>query len=230
MALAVVLFSCDKQALTDSTSLLDINVKVKTATYDTTVFSYTYDAQGRQLTCDNSDGLKRKYDYPIGSIKESVYKNGTLEYFYKNDLNADGLCIKETKSNEPAYEQQYEYNPDKMMSKIITKKNGAAIQQIDFFYSNGNCDSIRLISNGQYSLTIVKEYYTDKPNVFSNEIFGNNHYGKSSRNMLRSETYIYPGSSGSCTNFSYEYDSQGRVAKEISSKANLTSISAYTYY
>ena len=228
--LAIVLSACNKEVSDTPAIQLEETLKVKTATYGNTVFTYTYDAQGRQLTCDNSDGVKRKYDYPIGSIKESIYKNGVFEYFYKNDLNAEGLCIRETKSNVPSYEQLYEYNPDKTLSKVISKNNGSIVQEMIFFYSNENCDSIRFITNGQHILTIVKEYYLDKSNVFGNEIFGNTHYGRSARNMLKSETHIYPGSSGSCTNFSYEYDSQGRVAKEISSKANLTSIGVYTYY
>ena len=84
--LLISLSACHKEVLDEPAIQLEETSKVKTATYSNTVFAYTYDAQGRQLTCDNSDGVRRKYDYPIGSIKESVYKNGMLQYFYKNDL------------------------------------------------------------------------------------------------------------------------------------------------
>ena len=102
---------------------------------------------------------------------------------------------------------------------------------MNFFYNNENCDSIRFMANGQHILTIVKEYYLDKPNALKDEAFGNPHYGKSSRNMIKTETYINPGNSPEpCTNFNYEYDSMGRVSKEITSKGNNISIGLYTYY
>ena len=228
---AVCLSACAKETIDSSAVQSGESSRVKTATYDSTVFSYTYDASGRQLSCDNSDGIKRTYLYAIGSIKESIYKNGVFGYFYKNDLNADSLCVRETKSNDPTYEQLYQYNPDRTLAKVITKKSGTVIQLMDFFYNNGNCDSIRFNSNGQWVMTVAKTYYTDQPNVFGNEIFGNEYFGRSSKNMLRSETTIYPGvSSDPCMNFSYEYDAMGRIIKETSSKGNTVSIGLYTYY
>lgn len=228
---AVVLSACNKEASENLSVLQESASRVKTATYGATVFSYTYDGRGRQLTCDNSNGVKRTYLYSIGNIKESVYTNGAFEYFYKNDLNADSLCVRETKSNEPSYEQFYEYNPDRTLAKIITKKSGTTIQLIDFFYSNGNCDSARFIQNGQCSMTIIKTYYTDQLNVFGNEIFGNEYYGKGNKNMLKSETTTYPGGlPDACTNFIYEYDGAGRVVKEIFSKGNNSNNGLYTYY
>ena len=231
LILVTIFSGCDKSNLDAPAMRLEESLKVKTATYGSTVFNYTYDTQGRQLSCDNSDGVKRKYDYAIGSIKESIYINRTFEYFYKNDLNADGLCVKETKSNAPGYEQLYEYNPDMTLSRVITKNNGSITQRMDFFYSNENCDSIRFITNGAHTLTIVKEYYPDKPNVLNNEVFGNPHYGRSSRNMIKTETYINAGgSTGSCTNFLYDYDSMGRVSKETAQKGNTTAVGLFTYY
>ena len=229
--LLISLSACHQEVLEAPAIQLEETSKVKTATYGNTVFAYTYDAQGRQLTCDNSDGIKRKYDYPIGSIKESIYKNGMLQYFYKNDLNTEGLCFREIKSDAPWYEQLYEYNSDRTLHKVITKNNGSIIQVMNFFYNNENCDSIRFMANGQHILTIVKEYYLDKPNALKDEAFGNPHYGKSSRNMIKTETYINPGNSPEpCTNFNYEYDSMRRVSKEITSKGNNISIGLYTYY
>lgn len=227
----ISLSACHKEVLDAPEMQLEETSKVKTATYGNTVFTYTYDAQGRQLTCDNSDGIKRKYDYPIGSIKESVYKNGMLQYFYKNDLNTEGLCFREIKSDAPGYEQLYEYNLDRTLNKVITKNNGSIIQVMNFFYNNQNCDSIRFLANGQHILTIVKDYYLDKPNALKNEVFGNPYYGKSSRNMIKTETYIDAGSlPDPCINFNYEFDVIGRVSKEITSKGNNTSIGLYTYY
>ena len=231
LGFAAVLSSCAKEDIDDLPDSLNENSKVRTATYGTTTLTYTYDAIGRQVTCDNSDGIKKVYAYSIGNIRESVYKNGQFEYFYKHDLNTDSLCIKEIKSNDNSYEQLYQYNPDRRMVKTITKKNGTAIQVMDFFYSNGNCDSIRFFNNNQWVLTILKTYYTDRINVFDPEVFGNKYFGKGNRNMLRSETFSYPG----CTpehpsNFNYEYDSMGRVIKETSAKENYTSTGLYTYY
>jgi hypothetical protein len=228
---SAVLSACNKEASEYLSLRQESTSRIKTATYGSTVFSYAYDTRGRQLTCDNSDGIKRTYTYSIGSIKESVYTNGILEYFYKNDLNADSLCVRETKSNDPSYEQLYEYNPDRTMAKIITKKSGITVQLINFFYSNGNCDSSRFDQNGQWNMTIIKTYYTDRLNVFGNEVFGNEYYGKGNTNMLRSETVMYPGGSPDpCTNFTYEYDGLGRVTKETACKGNNINSGIYTYY
>jgi|KBSSwiS6_1023812.scaffolds.fasta_scaffold01422_3 hypothetical protein len=228
---AAVFSACNKEASEYLSLRMESASRVKTATYGSTVFNYTYDARGRQLTCDNSDGIKRTYAYSIGSIKESVYTNTVFEYFYKNDLNADSLCVRETKSNDPSYEQLYEYNSDRTMAKIITKKSGITVQSINFFYSNGNCDSARFNQNGQWNMTIIKTYYTDQLNVFGNEVFGNEYYGKGNTNMLRSETVVYAGgSSDPGTNFTYGYDGSGRVIKEIACKGNNINNGLYTYY
>ena len=58
--LLIGLSACHKEDLEAPAIQLEETSKVKTATYGNTVFAYTYDAQGRQLTCDNSDGIKRK--------------------------------------------------------------------------------------------------------------------------------------------------------------------------
>jgi len=228
---SVIFSACGKEIINSPSIQSEEIPKVKTASYGPTVSTYTYDGRGRQLTCDNNDGIKRVYAYSIGNFKESIYRNGVLEYFYKNDLSVDSLCIREIKSNDPSYEQLYQYNPDRTIAKVTTKRSGVTTQLMDFFYSNGNCDSIKFTNSGQWMLTVVKTYYNDRPNVFGPEIFGNEYYGKGSINLLKTETFIYAGCSPEPPlNYSYEYNSSGRVIKETSVKANAVSTGLYTYY
>ena len=88
-----------------------------------------------------------------------------------------------------------------------------------------------ITANGQWMQTIIKTYYTDRSNVLSPEIFGNEYYGKGSMNLLKSETFVYAGCSPEpSTNYSYEYNVLGRVVKEVVTKGNYITIGLYTYY
>ncbi|HWR33435.1 MAG TPA: hypothetical protein VN451_07920, partial [Chitinophagaceae bacterium] len=206
--------------------------KIKTRAVGVNIINYTYDALGRIVAQVNSNGSKQEFEYLTGVVNKKFYNtSGVFQYGYKFELNAEGLCIRTTMSNSPNYELLHLFNPDKTVAKEISHINGNNSGR-DYFYSNGNLDSIRFTgNNGNWQLTISKTYYTDKPNVLSVENYGELFYGKDNKNMIKSEVYKYPdGSTTSESGYSYEYDAQGRVIKQTSTAGNNIEIQLYTYY
>ena len=206
--------------------------KIKTIASGANITNYTYDGQGRETKEVNSDGSRVEYEYLSGAVIEKIFNSaGVFDYNYKFELNADGLYARTTVSNNPNYEILRLYNPDKTLAKEIDHINGNN-SGIDYFYSNGNLDSMRFTgNNGDWQSTIVKTYYTNQPNVIPYESLGKTFYGKNNKNMEKSEVYKFPdGSSASQTDFSYEYDAQGRLIKQTSIFGNNIDISLYTYY
>jgi YD repeat-containing protein len=206
--------------------------KIKTEAYGAIITTHTYDAQGRVVKEERSNGSKTEYEYLPGIVNEKSYDNaGVLLNTYTNEINTDGLRTRTTRSNNPGYEELCLYNPDKTLAKTISK-NGGNNQALDFFYGNGNVDSIRFTTNGAWGLTVIYTHYTDKPNMLAYENYGYNLlYGKDDKNMLKSVIYKYPdGTTNTPSNYSYEYDAQGRVIKRTSTRGNDIEISLYTYY
>ena len=202
--------------------------KVKTAAYGSNVATYTYDDQGRQLKVVLSDGGRAEYEYLPGVINRKFYgPSSTYLYTMKFELNSDGLCIRETVSSDPVYESLLKYNTDKSIAQNIVH-NSLQTTQMDYFYSNGKCDSVRSTSAGKWLSTAIETYYTNKPNVLSGINTGESFLGKPDAYMLKSQLQL-PGNT--LLEFSYEYDAQGRVTKRSTAAAGgYTTDGFYTYY
>lgn len=209
------------------------NARIKTRAGGSGVTTYSYNAQGRTVKEESLNGSKTEYEYPAGIVNEKYYDNGgVLQSAYINELNPDGTRFRVTQPGNPIYEELCFFNADKTLAKSITKVSANSTQVIDYFYSNGNCDSTRFSNNGNWNLTVKYTYYTDKLNGLSYDNFGYGIlYGKDSKNLTKSEVYTYPdGSTNTPSNYSYEFDAQGRVSKETSTKGNNIGITIYTYY
>ena len=206
------------------------SAKVKTRS-STGVTTYTYDANGRQLKSIQINGSGYEYEYLPGIINvKSLGAGGVYQYTDIYEMNTEGLCTRMTNSNNPAAEDLFLYNADKTLAKQIMHSNGNTIV-IDYFYSNGNCDSTRYINNGNWQNTRFYTFYTDKSNVLSYVNTGEDFFGKVNKNLQKSEVYKYPnGTSGTTANNSYEYDALGRVTKKTTTFGNNIDISLYTYY
>lgn len=205
--------------------------KIKTAISENQVTSYTYDGQGRQLTTIFSDGSHADYEYTADLAKRKIYDAAnTYLYTITYELNADGYCSRETSSNN-ADEWLYEYNSDKTLKKRTCNSN-TGVTTFDYFYSAGNCDSIRLSGfDGNWQSTIIKTYDTGKPNLYSNENTGDNFWGKPDKNLLKSSTSKLAGGSLATTgNYAYEYDAQGNISKMTITTGNNVEEGIFTYY
>jgi hypothetical protein len=231
-SVAVLLTSCSKNNADAPVPAADNSIaKVKTWTSSYTS-TYFYDAQGRLAKYENSNGSRVEQEYQPGIVIRKVYSNaGVFQYSYKNELNADGYLGRTTMSSNPNYEILYVYNPDKTLAKQISTISGSH-QVIDYFYSNGNCDSMRFTgNNGNWSSTIAKTYYADKANVLTDANTGDNYYYKANKNMLKTELYKYPdGSTNELATYVYEYDAKGRVVKQTRTQDGNINIDLLTYY
>ncbi len=207
--------------------------KIKTWTSGANVSTYNYDAQGRITSSINSNGSGYEYQYSNGTVLEKAFSAGhVLNKTYTLELNTDGNVIRRTDNNNPVLEELYIYNADKTLAKHIGHYAGGNTQVIDYFYKNGNCDSLRFTgNNGNWSLTIQKTYYTDKTNGISSENRGEFFWGKSSSNLLKSEVYKYPdGTTNTPGSYTYEFDANGRVVKITGTQGNNIDIEFITYY
>ena len=233
IVLAAVIFTACKKTKDDATipSLPPTIAKIKTYTAGANINTYTYDAQGRVLQISRNNGSKDEYEYTPGLVTRKIYNSaGIYQYSYLEELNIDGFTKRTTRSDLPGSEELYVYNTDKTMAKQIIMSNGNSTV-FDYFWSNGNLDSTRIINgNGVLSYTQVSTFYTDKLNVLSDAAFGEQLWGKNSKNLQKSSMNRFPGGNTTTPgNFDYEYDAQGRVTKKISTSGNNIYITLYTY-
>lgn len=94
-------------------------------------------------------------------------------------------------------------------SKNVTRKSGNG-----FSYGNGT-----------FNTNTIYTYYTDKLNSIGNKNFGKAYLGKSSDNLVASETQ-----NNITTNYSYKFDSQQRVIQKTTKLENVETQTYYTYY
>jgi YD repeat-containing protein len=224
--------ACKKSSVDAPVTPVSNETKVKTSTSGTTISTFYYDSKGRQLKIENSNGSKEEYEYLPGIINRKSYStSGVFVFAYKYELNADGLVYRSTISNNPSYEELRQYNADKTLAKYLFKANGLT-NSADYFYSNGNCDSVRFIGNdGKWSSTNIHTFYTDKINVLTDAITGEDFNGKDDKNMLKSDIYRYPdGTTNDMATYTYAYDAQGRVIKSTRTQGNDISINLISYY
>lgn len=230
-ALSAVIFSCKKSG--NDITLPGNNTttsKIKTWASNSGITTFTYDAQGRCTEENYSNGGKTTYEYQPGLVTEKKYNAAnvnTSTFIY--ELNTEGLTIKETRQQNPSFSESTIYNSDKQVLKHITLINGNT-QVSDYFYSGGNCDSVRFTSNGNWSSTVIKTFYTDKPNSLNNDAEGVSFFGKSDKNLLKTEQYTYPdGTKVDISYFTYEFDSKGRAVKQTRTQGGNINIEYITY-
>lgn len=228
---AVVVTGCKKDNnLSTPVSPAANDSRVKTYTGND-IATYLYDANGRVVKVEYQSGSKSTWEYGSGVIKKHDYTtNGTLNYTYTFELNDNSKVQKTTISNNPGYLLLTQYYPDGTPSKEIFTINGTTTIQ-DFFYSNGNCDSIRHSDASGWKFTRYFNYYIDKKNVLDYSIWGLDYLAVKSKNLLKTESGIYSnGDAQEPIDFFYEFDNAGRVVKQTSKQGANQNISLYTYY
>lgn len=206
--------------------------RIKTYTSDNGSTNYTYDSKGRLISKVYSDGAKREFDYtnPNKIIDNYYFANGNLESTGEYDLNAAGLVIKKVYSDGPANLYTTNYDANKNIIKEVNTVNGN-VSVLDYFYTNGNLDSLRYKWNGSYHYTIIYSYYTDKADVLNNDAWGQGYEGYYGKYLVKKEETRYAdGSPSSTWEMTYEFDAKGRASKRTAKKGQTINISYYTYY
>ncbi len=227
----VLLFSCKKENISNPAANGMNGSRIKTWVTASSVSNYTYDASGNLTALTYSDGSKKTYDYQPGKITEKIFDAGginTQAYVY--ELNADGLVSKETSPQIPGFDIVTIYNSERQIVKTVAHANGL-IQSADYFYSNGNCDSVRFSTGNTWNSSVIRSYYPDKLNSLDYDSQGTSFYGKGNKNLEKTEQYFFSdGSKGDLVTYSYELDAKGRAVKQTTSSGANLEIGLISYF
>jgi hypothetical protein len=227
----VVFAACSKSKNDNIQPVPPAAAKVKTENTGVNTKTYTYDAQGRQVKSESFSGSRWEYEYSPGNVTYKWFNNaGEHKNTYVEELNEQGFSKRTINVNSPALEDQYIYNADNSLAKMITKSNNMITGIFDSFWSNGNLDSVRILNgNGVWNYTTVNTYYNDKKNVLGDDAFGLALWGKNSKNLIKTSVIKFSdGTASTLVSYTYEFDAQGRVTKRTET-GNNTWVTHFTY-
>lgn len=212
--------------------------KIKTITQAANTFTYSYDDKGRVSKVVSSSLGTTEYHYSNDSIYVSTF-NGAGQVISTEilKLNVDGLVTHQTNPPLNNIDQSYGFSAAKQLTKTHLTLSSAGQPDFgidyNFFYSNNNNDSIRIIfSSGSTPTDTIdfhNEYFTDRINTIGNENSGLLHLGKSSQNLIRTSREVEAGIV-TISNYSYSYDSQNRVTEQIETSGSNSTVRRFTYY
>jgi hypothetical protein len=123
-------------------------VRIKTNAGGSGVTDYTYEDKGRIITSKYNGGSNYEYSYQPGIVSiKRLTSGGALIQTDTYELNGDGYCAKIIPGSNPTQEELFFYNADKTLAKQ-TYMSGGIPHSFDYFFSNGNLDSVRHVKNG----------------------------------------------------------------------------------
>lgn len=202
---------------------------IKTVTVGTETTTYTYDDQRRVINSAYSDGSAKR-EYLDGLVIQRIYKeNGSLDYFNSMEINEERLMVNRTVSNNPSYLETYEYDIARRLIKTISI-NGTNVFSGNYFYTEGNLDSVVYIRNNELQYTYKYTYLT-KPNTLNNQAYGTAYNGVDNKNLVKNWTCINAeGKIFRQFSYTYTYDHKGRVADMTQVTHDDVDTYSYTYY
>lgn len=240
LCISLLLFSCKKE----KDAVISYLVKTKTSTQTNNTETYFYDSENRVIKITNSNfATFTTFEYINDSVfqyqhKDAVSSNLQTKYqFNSNKLQTEKLQLSPwTLTNE---EERFSYDANNFLKTY--HYNVVDYGTNDTLWNNGtnftqkNTTSFSLI--GDYSSSTAYTYYTNE-NTIGNENFGKPFLGKSSTNILKSETqttrnlYLNPVTTITSTvTYTYEFDNFGRVATQYATTDASTSFkNSFTYY
>lgn len=183
-------------------------------------YTYTYRGDGKLLKMYGSDGYKSEYTYAKGvvTINNMAGEDNVSTPYIKLELNDKGLVTKET--FDSAYTILHEYNGDNKLQRSVYPNRIEEITWID-----GNI--VRSESDG---ILLDYTYYTDNANMLSDRVYGFDFFGNDSKNLLKSTTVTANGETYT-SNYTYEFDSKGRITKKIDTRSvGVVRTETFTYY
>lgn len=237
LILVLACSSCSKQTGTDhdpgTTITIPVkpekSIRIKSWTGPNFNNTYTYNAQNQCVLISKDDHTKVTYEYTGNQASQNNYdKDGLLTARYVFDLNKDGLAIRQTRPGFSDLDMSITYNQDKRVLKSVYVQNGHTYAT-DYFYTNGNADSIRFTVDGKWTNSIVNTFYSDQINTIDLSTQGVGFHGVDNKNLLKTELYRNLSGQLPLTNYTYEYDAQGRVIKLIRTRNAQTDVETISY-
>jgi YD repeat-containing protein len=192
---------------------------------------YKYDHLWRLVESTFTDGSRATYVYDADHITHNIYilNSDIIDYSFTYKLNADGLIEEQTKSNNPSYKANFFYNADHQVIKEVYTNNGKHYLR-DYFYTDGNLDSVSYHLDGNWTYTYIHDQYDDILNCLSHKQFGREHSGKESKYLFKSWTSRSPSPIENTVYSTYSFDALGRVIAKTNYFNEVPSTYTYTYY
>lgn len=225
---SIIIFSCKKDKNNYNNNVVPSIPKISTVTYksgttsSTNIFSYNSNGTLNILT--ESDGSYTKYEYAGTKIAVKSYNNsGILTKTDTLTLNSSGLAVNYSSSNSYT---TYEYDVNGYLKKELKYNYNVLTDSTLYKILDGNTTTISLNGIQQpYNYLVEYQFLTDKVNTIGNENGGITFLGKQNFNLPQS--YTVSGSMQYSMVYTYEYDSKGRVYKQIENGGPDTTIFTY---
>jgi len=227
-------FSCEKDSPKEQACKI-VKIAIPGNANDTAYINYAYDATDRIIKIDWGGGLYTGYTYETNKVTVKGYLDNALSYTEIYTLNSNGQAINSTFAQAGASVSKttiYEFDSEGYLTGKITTQasNNSKTETYTYVYENGNLTSETLdysydgptASNNSY------EYFTDKPNLYEIKL---PYLGKKSANMVKKTIYtIYTETNFVLTtNYYYEYSSDGKITKQVTTigSGSITSLPKY---
>ncbi|THU31587.1 hypothetical protein FAM09_28600 [Niastella caeni] len=215
-----IVTSCKKDHSTPSVTEKRVS---KLMDGSTTVFAFTYNADGRLNTSyQEVQKYKAIFDYSNQSFAIKWYSNDILETEAKNAVikndRLQSLFYQEYNNGSPSYNYTFHfaYNSDSTLAKYYYDDNVYV-----FEYSGGNFSKVTHSDNGSIKDINTYEFYTNKPNKFNMPIqefftefpvLAKNLLGKQNANLMKKKTRVAGANTYTLT-FTYQLDADGYVTQ-----------------
>lgn len=173
---------------------------------------YYYDSQDRVtkvVSTDSSGSKDQTYTYSGNLVTVDDGNGSTIKYYLNNKGLADSAVYTLSVLGEIRMQNEYNSVGQPVKSTVFGQFFGTEINQISYYeLTNGNITKIRVVQDTAQSVTNMT-YYTDKTNHAkrTEELSG---FMYTSPNLIKSVT----DSDGNITNYTYEYDSNGKHTKQ----------------
>lgn len=231
--ISMILFpSCQKNDPGKSNDAVPL---IKTITDAETGYSYlalhTYDAQKRVTKIDDN-GTIVDFNYSAGKITETRNPGNSNISVWESELNEKGLVKSRRKAGEAA-QSFNEYNAEGFITGSNDNRTPQFRSTWHYNAQTGLVDSIRYTLGGAWSGTHVYSYYTDKANTIGSANEGKPYYGKDLPHPIKRQEHRYIENNAVKTTvyeYTYTFDSIGRIHSRSYTDAGQPRISFYTYY
>lgn len=233
-------FSCKKQ----KDAVISYMVKTKTSSQNNNnTETYTYNSENRITKITNSNFTTfTTFEYVGDSVFQYAYKDDSSFYLNTKYLsNTKKLQIEKLQLSPFTFnleEERFSYEPNDFLKTYFYSITDYATN--DTLFNDGTNFTKRIAHFSGligYGISTTNYTYFSNTNTIGNENFGKPFLGKSSENILKSETTKSTNlfqvpiiETTSTTNYTYEFDNFGRVATQYITTDALTIKNTFTYY